>query len=759
MDAGDVSEDDLAAFVHLPTQLFAAFDRSGQIVWANPALGAALGYDDGELSGATIGRLVHPDDLGAAESLLDVACRPAAAVETRWRRRDGTWRWLEWTAHASEDSGHVYAFGVDVTTPHLARGALVADAARMQAVVDQSPVATFVTDADGRYVVVNEAFCETVRLGNPDVLGRTCGEVWPGAGDLSGDDVRLLRSGEALARDEVIERDNGPCTTMTVQSLMRDTDGQIVGTVGLAMDITERANTEQELNAQARLLTTIVDTSPDIVTIVDGTGRVREVSKAASRMLGYELDDPVQEEIENLVHEDDVPMTSAQYGRLLTLDAKGLEIRHRVRHRDGHWVTLDSRGRAIMGDDGHPVGALVMSRDISDDLTFEKELRAAVEVAEGASTAKSEFLSRMSHELRTPLNAMLGFAQLLAMDDLPEQTEQAVGHIVRAGRHLLDLINEVLDIARIESGHVEMSVEPVVVSDVLDEAIALARPLAQDRGVQITGADQPSLRGVCVLADRQRLLQVLLNLLSNAVKYNDRHGLVDVSLTCTPGGRAEISVADTGVGIRPEDIERVFEPFDRLGAQQSGIEGTGVGLTLSKHLVERMGGRITVRSERGVGSTFTVVLPLGDLPRKAPSRLRELDGLPFLRWPLRILHVEDNPANLELVDTILRRHGDAELVTTMCGEEGLRMAKELEPDVILLDLHLPDMSGLDVLARLDADPATRDVPVIVVSADVTPTRVAQMQGTGIAAFLTKPIDVAELVRAIDLATRGGDGDR
>jgi PAS domain S-box-containing protein len=543
---------------------------------------------------------------------------------------------------------------------------------------------------------------------------------------------------------------------MTVRFPLRDREQQAVGVIGIATDITERAVVKEALVERERVLDTIVRSSPDIVTIIEPTGRIRELSEAADRILGYEADHPALDQPESLVHPDDLPRLRAEYGRLLALETTSFDVRLRVCHRHGHWVTLDSRGRSIVGEDGHLVGALIMSRDVTGDLVLEEELRAAVTAAERASTAKSEFLSRMSHELRTPLNSVLGFAQLLDMDKLPDQQGQAVNHILRAGRHLLNLIDEVLDIARIEAGHLDLTVEPVLVLDVLGEAIDLTRPKADEQDVLISVDRSSCQPGTYVLADRQRLLQVLLNLLSNAVKYNERSGHVHVAVTRSDDDRVKIAVTDNGSGIRSADIERLFEPFNRLGAEQRSTGGTGVGLTLSKHLVERMGGEIDVDSERGVGSTFTVALPLTQSPQpsEAPVGIRRMT--PGLRESLRILHVEDNLANLDLVEQILRRHRQVELVAAMYGRMALELAHRHRPDVILLDLHLPDMSGIDVLDGLDADPATMQIPVIVVSADATAARLDRLRNRGVAAYLTKPIDVQELLRVIDVVSMAPD---
>ncbi|HXQ61730.1 MAG TPA: PAS domain S-box protein [Acidimicrobiales bacterium] len=755
-----MTDDDVAAFLGLSTELFCEFGPDGQLAWANAATARALGYGEEELQQMPLGHLVHPDDMDGVRAMFAVGTTDGAArAETRWRRKDGTWRWLEWTARRSADTGMTCGAARDVTDRHLARAAVRSGRARLQAIVDHSPSGIYVKDLEDRYVLANEAFLERVEMRLEDVLGRTAAEIWPGYFDQHEDsDADVLQGIEAVTGDVEIELADGPHTMMTTRFSLRDADGRVVGMAGIGTDVTDRTEVEGALAERERLLETIVQASPDIVTILDGSGHVREVSQASARILGYEIDDPDHDELEALVHPDDIPTIYREYGRLLTLESTCLDLRYRVRHAKGHWVTLDSRGQSIVGEDGRAVGALVMSRDVTEDLVFEAELLTAVGVAERASLAKSEFLSRMSHELRTPLNSVLGFAQLLEMDDLSDQQEQAVGHILRAGKHLLNLIDEVLDIARIESGHLDLSVEPVLVLDVLGDAVDLARPLAEHRGVRLSVDATSCLPDTYVLADRQRLLQVLLNLLSNATKYNTRTGRVDVSVRRNGDGRAEISVTDTGPGIRSEDLGRVFEPFDRLGAELSGVEGTGVGLTLSKHLVERMGGEIVVESTVGVGSTFVVLLPLTAAPDEFDSVVPTMKETPVLRGSLCILHVEDNLANLALVEQILARHEEVELIAATLGGLALELARRHRPDVILLDLHLPDMSGVEVIGRLRDDPATTAIPVVVVSADATAERIERLDAARVAAYLTKPIDVRELLRVIEAVAKPGASD-
>ncbi len=752
----EIGDEDLRTFLDLSSELFGVFDPQGGLVWCNPSVAAVLGYQPEELSRVELSALVHPDDLGAPTDDLEDFPRDGSmlTLEVRCRTKEGGWRWLEWSGSWEESSGLLYGAARDVTAQRRARATLVENERLMQAILDHSESAVYVKDLEGRYELVNDSFLRILGRQRSDVVGKSARELWGEEASASlAADRAVLEGGDALTTDVVVGLGDSEHTYMTTRFPVLDAEGVTVGIAAIATDITERSEIQRRLVERQRLLDTMVSACPDIVTILDGNGRVQAVSLASNRILGYDLGDSVHEELEALVHPDDLPAIYREYGALLDGRASQLDMRYRVRHRDGHWVTLDTRGQAVVGGDGKAEGAVVVSRDVTADLAFEQELEAAVDEAERASTAKSEFLSRMSHELRTPLNSVLGFAQLLGMEDLDDQQEEAVGHILRAGQHLLNLIDEVLDIARIESGRVDIAVEPVEMTDVVGDAVDLSRPLAEKRGVALEVDLQGCPPTPFVSADRQRLLQVLLNLLSNAVKYNHPLGRVVVSVS-VEDGRGLITVADTGPGIAPEDAHRVFQPFDRLGAERSGVEGTGVGLALAKHLVEQMGGLITLESEPGAGATFTVSLPATRRPEPSLS-----GALPTVRsrvagGGLRVLHIEDNLANLELVEQIMSRSGSVELRAAMYGSLGLELAREHRPDLVLLDLHLPDMSGSEVLERMRHDPNLAEVPVVVVSADATPTQVRSLQRSGVLAYLTKPIDVAELLRVVELVGAG-----
>lgn len=391
--------------------------------------------------------------------------------------------------------------------------------------------------------------------------------------------------------------------------------------------------------------------------------------------------------------------------------------------------------------------AVQLAEEMTLDLrASEAHLREAKVEADRANNAKSEFLSRMSHELRTPLTAILGFTELLTMSEVPaEQQRMFIGRTHKAGEHLLTLINDVLDISQIETGTLSISIEPVALGPVVDDVLALLGPLAESRGITI---DNGIGGGDAVIADANRLRQVLVNLVSNAIKYNRDDGSVTLR-SAVEDRDLLIEISDTGRGVAEEDLPRMFEPFERLGIQTGEIEGTGIGLALSRALIEQMDGSITAESEVGQGSRFTVRLPLAELVAVPPGAEPRTEGA--ADYIATVLCIEDNSSNQVLIESALSLRPGIRLLTAERGSVALDLAQTDRPDVVLLDLNLPDMSGQDVLARLREEPATSDIPVIVISADATPRRVAALIEAGAYAFVTKPLAIRDLLDTLDEA--------
>src|SRR3984957_3764692 len=403
---------------------------------------------------------------------------------------------------------------------------------------------------------------------------------------------------------------------------------------------------------------------------------------------------------------------------------------------------------------GDELGRLARSLTRAEELLARRttELVSARDEAVTATHAKNTFLSSTSHELRTPLNAVLGFAQLLQLSDLSPEDEDGVERILAAGPHLLPLINELIDIARIESGEFSVSVEPVAVQPVVEETGQLMAPLAADRSITIS-QPRPSA-GLAVKADRQRLRQILVNLLSNAIKYNRVGGTVTITCQATGPDQVSLAVADTGPGIAAADLDRIFDPFERLGAEQTAIEGTGIGLPLARAFAEAMAGHLTAASVPGEGTTFTITLPRA--PDLAPAPAAD-ERVPAPRIAqddsagesIRVLYIEDNPANIEVVTRFLRTRPSMRLESVTSGQAGLESAAREIPDLILLDLHMPGLHGDEVLRRLRANPATAGIPVAILSAEASPAIIRNMRARGVIAYLTKPLDLTELGGLLD----------
>jgi len=391
--------------------------------------------------------------------------------------------------------------------------------------------------------------------------------------------------------------------------------------------------------------------------------------------------------------------------------------------------------------------------DISAQKETEAALIAAKRESDEANRAKSDFLSTMSHELRTPMNAILGFGQMLDLnpkEPLSVEQKNCVDHIMAGGKHLLELIDQVLDLAKIEAGKMTLSLERVDLNTLCRECLSLIDNQAEKRGLRI---DSELGEAISVKADYTRLKQVLLNLLSNAVKYNRNGGTVTLACVETPDNMIRVLVSDTGEGISEEDQACLFEPFNRLGKESGEIEGTGIGLTVTKQLIEAMGGKIGVESERGKGSSFWIEIPAVRISEKKTAEPIEViipndsgDNAPAFST---ILYIEDNPANLQLMETIIGRIGEHTLVSAHTAELGLTIAEEQLPDLILMDINLPGMDGIAAMKVLSTIEATKDIPVIAISAAAMKSDIDKGMAAGFRDYLTKPFNVSEVIAAIE----------
>ncbi|MDL2339416.1 MAG: ATP-binding protein, partial [Pseudomonadota bacterium] len=415
---------------------------------------------------------------------------------------------------------------------------------------------------------------------------------------------------------------------------------------------------------------------------------------------------------------------------------------------DGHTVWVQCSVSLLRDESGRPQRIVSVAEDITEHRRLAEAVRAR-EAAEASNRAKSDFLSRMSHELRTPLNAMLGFAQLLDLENRPalSAAQRAwVGQIKQAGWHLLEMINDVLDLSRIESGNLRMDLETLDLAELLASARPLVQQSADQRHIVIT--DELARDATYVRGDATRVRQILTNLLSNAVKYNVDGGRIHLSSQAR-GDRVELMVTDTGLGMSAEQMALLFQPFNRLGRELTGTEGTGIGLVISQRLAELMDGELRAASHVGQGSAFILSLPAAGDPDTVPSDLSRLTS-ERIDYHRRLVHyVEDNETNVEVMRGMLAQRPQVRMEVSISGLEGLAAIRAHRPDVVLLDMHLPDINGLELLRHLKLDPSTRAIPVVAVSADALPAQIEDALMAGAHRYLTKPVSVAELLSVLD----------
>jgi signal transduction histidine kinase/CheY-like chemotaxis protein len=502
----------------------------------------------------------------------------------------------------------------------------------------------------------------------------------------------------------------------------------------------------------------------------DEKGIIQLFNVGAERMLGYRAAEVVNKISPSDIHD---PQEVRERAEALTLElgttiapgfealafkaSREIEDIYELTYicKDGSRFPAIVSITALRDDYGALIGYLLIGTDNSVRKRVESELNEAMAAADKANRAKSEFLSSMSHELRTPLNAILGFAQLLETGSpAPTVTQKrSIEQILKAGWYLLELINEILDLALIESGKLTLSNEPVSLAEVMVECRAMIEPQARTRGLGMKFPQFEIPR--FITADRTRVKQVLINLLFNAIKYNRPQGAVAVECQLVAPDSIRICVRDTGVGLAPEQLAQLFQPFNRLGKEASAEEGTGIGLVVTKRLVELMGGKIGADSTVGVGSVFWVEFPLAAAPHlaalesehAAAAAPRVPDGTPMRT----LLYVEDNPANLELVEQLVARRSDLRLLSAADGTLGIEYARACLPEVILMDINLPGLSGIEAMKILRADPVTAHIPIIALSANAVPRDIERGLEAGFFNYITKPIMVNQFMDALDVA--------
>jgi len=606
--------------------------------------------------------------------------------------------------------------------------------------------------------VIARAKALSVELGTP---------ITPGFDALV---FKASRGIEDIYELTYIRKDGSRFPAVVSVTALRDAQDAIIGYLLIGTDNTARKQVEEErkkldqrLRDQQFYTRSLIESNIDALMTTDPSGIITDVNKQMEALTDCTRDELIGAPFKNYFTD---PERAEAAINLVLSEKKVTNYELTARARGGKQTVVSYNATTFYDRDRTLQGVFAAARDVTernrlDQALQEKnvELESAKSVAEQANLAKSDFLSSMSHELRSPLNAILGFAQLMESDPrspTPSQKE-SIAQILDAGWHLLNLINEILDLAAIESGTVSLSGESVSLDEIMLECRAMMEPLAHKRGISMTFPrfDNPHF----VSSDRTRLKQILINLLSNAIKYNTTQGTVVVDYTVSAPDRTRISIKDTGAGLPPEKLAQLFQPFNRLGREAEGEEGTGIGLVVTKRLVELMGGAIGVDSTVGAGSVFWIELISAAAPQFLDEGGEAADSRPHLQNGTRLrtlLCVEDNPANLKLVEELIARCPDLRLLTAVNATLGIDLARAAQPEMILMDVNLPDISGIEALKVLHEDPLTAHIPIVALSANAMPRDIVKGMEAGFFRYLTKPIKVSEFMDTLRMALELAD---
>jgi PAS domain S-box-containing protein len=749
-------------------------DETAAITYIAPSVTRMLGWSPDEMMGGRPSDLVHADDVPhVMEDFAWIVQHPGEPRNStfRIRHKDGTYRVLENLGRTLSPLGiedGVVAFGRDITERRAAEEALQRNEERWRAMLDNAHDIVTILTPDGRLGYQSPALTRVLGYTPEEMEGRLAFDYMhpDDAPAVAAELERLLTAPGAVGYAAYrFRHKDGTWRHLEATGRTLSPSSPEQGVVANVRDITERREAERALREQDERFRRIIENTSDYVMMCDTEMRLTYVSPSGQRMLGWTPEEMLGTQPHELIHPEDLELVRQDVRAIFAHPGESRSTTYRIRHKDGSYRVFDSVGRTVSPHSADE-GLVAFARDVTEEREAASALRRATaeaeqaraeaerqrSEAERANRAKSEFLSRMSHELRTPMNSILGFAQLLARADLQPPHVKGVQHILKAGRHLLHLINEVLEIARIEAGRENFSLEPVALAPALQEALGLVRPVAQQHGVALREGDphgEAWPEHAYVHADRQRLVQVLLNLLSNAIKYNRPGGSVRLGVAPAGDGRWAVRVEDSGRGIPADRVGQLFTPFSRLGAELTDVEGTGLGLALSQRLCEAMGGALRLESTGPAGSVFRLELTGAQSPLRA---LEETGTFAIAEAPHRdatLLYIEDNLANLSLVETILLSRPGWRTVPALQGQLGVELAREHLPDLVLLDLHLPDIPGDEVLRRLRADRRTANIPIVIVSADATAGSLERLRQAGADAYLTKPLDVDEFLAVVE----------
>lgn len=624
---------------------------------------------------------------------------------------------------------------------------------RYRSVFEHSPLGIMHFNNQAGIVGCNPRFAESLGSEQKDLIGRNIYALVEDENILAA--VRASLEGEnSYFEGEYRAVLSGKLIHVKAYfSPVRDELGEVIGGVVLADDTTERELVRNELQTTQLTLSRILNTIPVRVFWKDQNGVYLGCNQLFAVDAGFDSSQDVIGKTDRDLSWDATLLAYREMDQEIVDNGQSLInfVEYRE-YADGMQRWFEISKVPLKNSEEQIVGILAAYQDITNRKLAEQRMQLAMHKLEEANEAKSDFLSSMSHELRTPLNAILGFAQILEIEPLSERQKTYTGHILDGGSHLLDLINQLLDLSRIESGKLEISIEQVSLQAVINESLSMVMPQADKAGLQIINEVDAETE-VFVMADFTRLKQVIINLLSNAVKYNREKGWIKLNARVSENGKVRLTVSDNGIGIDDKDQEQLFEAFVRVVADKSMVDGAGIGLSISKYLVEMMGGVIGVDSERNVGSSFWVELKHvdeGEL-RKLEDTQQSIRTLKTIDSDTRLelIYIEDNLSNLSLVKMIIDNYPNIELRTATSPIEGLTLLSKSTPDLILLDINLPGMDGFEVYSRLRAMPHLMSVPVIAVSANAMADDIRRGMEVGFTDYMTKPLDIGKFVKLLE----------
>ena len=741
-------------------------DLDERIVSWNEGACRNYGYTAEEIIGRNSQILHTPEDIasGAVAKLLATALEKGLAESEFERvRKDGSRFWANLVVTRRNDAygkpiGYLL-MSSDISEQKEAVEQLHFASQYARSLIEASLDPLVTISPDGKITDVNEASAQATGVPRGQLIGTDFSDYFT--------EPEKAREGyqEAFSRGFVrdyplaIRHKSGRIMDVLYNaSVYQDGKDNVLGVFAAARDVTMQKQASQYARS-------LIEASMDPLVTISPDGKITDVNESTIIATGISRDKLIGTDFSDYFTEPEKAREGYQeaFSRGFVRDYPLA-----IRHKSGRIMDVLYNASVYKDDKGNVQGLFAAARDVTERKRLDQilqennvELESAKAAAEKANLAKSEFLSSMSHELRSPLNAILGFGQLMETDSPPptDAQKENIAQILQAGWHLLTLINEILDLAKVESGQVPMSREPMALAEVLQECQSMIEPQAQEHGIGMIFPQ--SGMPYFIHADRTRVKQVLINLLSNAIKYNREQGTVEVVCTESTPGRLRISIKDSGAGLTPEQLGQLFQPFNRLGQEAGGEEGTGIGLVVAKRLVELMGGSIGVESSLGGGSVFWIELvlvakPVPDTEENAMTG----DDAGAVAQPLHmprevrlhsVLYVEDNPANMRLVEQIIARHPDLKLLTAVNAYGGIEIARNKQPDLILLDINLPDISGFEALKILREDPVTVHIPVIAISANAMPTDIKRGMKAGFFRYLTKPIKVDEFMDALNVA--------